>query len=77
MCSSDLDDWYKDLPFTKRPSVQRISPHDVIGIVDTTERASDHTYITAMGLLRVGYDTIIGASDAQTMRDRINRILRV
>ena len=71
------DDWYKDLPFTKRPSVQRISPHDVIGIVDPTEKASDHTYITAMGLLRVGYDTIIGASDAQTMRDRINRILRV
>ena len=70
-------DWYGDLPFTKRPSVQRISPKDVVGIVDTTEKASDHTFITAMGLLRVGYDTIVGVSDTQTMRDKLNRILRV
>lgn len=70
-------DWYKDLPFTKRPSVQRIKPSDVAGIVDTTQKASDHTFITAMGLLRVGYDTIIGVSDTQTMRDRLDRILRV
>ena len=69
-------DWYKDLPFTKRPSVQRISPSDVIGITDTTEKASDHTFITAMGLLRVGYDTIIGASETQSVRDKLNRILR-
>lgn len=70
-------DWYKELPFTKRPSVQRISPTDVVGVVDTTQKASDHTFITAMGLLRVGYDTMIGVSDTQTVRDKLNRILRV
>ncbi|MFZ1257856.1 MAG: cell division FtsA domain-containing protein [Candidatus Saccharimonas sp.] len=70
-------EWYKSLPFTKRPTVTHIQPSDVLGIVDTTERASDHTYITAMGLLRVGYDTMIGVSDGDSLRDKLNRMLRI
>jgi cell division protein FtsA len=70
-------DWYKELPFTKRPTVQHISPSEVVGITDTTGGASDHTFITAMGLLRVGYDTIVGSSDADTIKDKLNRILRI
>lgn len=70
-------DWYKELPFTKRPTVQRISPADVVGITDTTGTASDHTFITAMGLLRVGYDTMGGSSEADTIKDKLNRILRI
>ncbi len=70
-------DWYKDLPFTKRPTVQHISPKDVAGITDTTGAVNDHTFITAMGLLRVGYDTIIGSSDADTIKEKLNRILRI
>lgn len=70
-------DWYKDLPFTKRPTVQHISPSEVAGITDSTGAVNDHTFITAMGLLRVGYDTIIGSSDADTIKDKLNRILRI
>ncbi len=70
-------DWYKDLPFTKRPTVKHINPEDVLGITDTTEQANDHTYITAMGLLRVGYDTMMGATDADTIKEKINRMLRI
>jgi cell division protein FtsA len=70
-------DWYKDLPFTKRPTVQHISPSEVAGITDATGAVNDHTFITAMGLLRVGYDTIIGSSDADTIKDKLNRILRI
>lgn len=69
--------WYKDLPFTKRPTVTHIKPADVMGIIDKTGKASDHTFITAMGLLRVGYDTMIGTSDSDTLRDKINRMLRI
>ncbi|MCL1929927.1 hypothetical protein FWF93_02215 [Candidatus Saccharibacteria bacterium] len=72
-----LGDWYKDLPFTKRPTVQHISPDDVLGIVDTTETIEDHTMITAMGLLRVGYDTLIGGDESDTVKEKINRILRI
>jgi cell division protein FtsA len=70
-------DWYKELPFTRRPTVQRIKPEEVVGIHDTTGDVKDHTFITAMGLLRVGYDTMVGSSDTDTIKDKLNRILRV
>lgn len=60
--------WHDDLPFTKKPTVHLIKPTDAIGISDTTGLASDHTFITAMGLLRVGYDTIIGSSGSHTIK---------
>ena len=71
------EDWHKDLPFTKKPSVQHISPKDVVGITDKTGSDLDHTFITAMGLLRVGYDTIVGSSDTDSVKEKLNRILRV
>lgn len=70
-------EWYKELPFTKRPSVHHISPSEVVGITDATGKADDHTYITAMGLLRVGYDTIVGSSESDTIKEKLNRILRI
>lgn len=70
-------DWYKDLPFTKRPTVTHIKPADVTGITDTTGKASDHTFITAMGLLRVGYDTMVGISDTDSIKEKLNRMLRI
>lgn len=71
------DDWYKNLPFTKRPSVHYIKPTDAIGIENKTDSALDHTFITAMGLLRVGHDTIIGGSDDDSIKEKLNKILRV
>ena len=69
--------WYKDLPFTKRPSVQLVKPSDVVGIADKTGDANDHTFITAMGLLRVGYDTIVGNQDGNGLMDKVNRLLKI
>ena len=71
-------DWYKQLPFTKRPTVTHIQPKQVPGIVDKTSAIQDHTYITAMGLLRVGLDTISGVDDSpDSVRDRLNKILQI
>ncbi|MBF1032462.1 MAG: pilus assembly protein PilM [Candidatus Nanosynbacter sp.] len=70
-------DWYTDLPFTRRPVVQHIKPSDVSGVVDLTNKVSDHSFITAMGLLRVGYDTMIGASETETLRNKLNKMLRI
>jgi cell division protein FtsA len=71
-------DWYKDLPFTKRPKIHYIHPSDVSGIIDSTGDVNDHTYITAMGLLRVGMDTLFQQGDKGTtsLRDRLERVLR-
>ena len=70
-------DWHKDLPFTKKPTIHHIQPSEVIGITDSTNIVNDHTFITAMGLLRVGYDTMIGSSDTDTIKEKLNRILRI
>lgn len=72
--------WYKELPFTKKPSINHIHPAQVVGIRDTTGTVTDHTFITAMGLLRVGLDTL-GQNDANrpagSVRERIDRMLKV
>jgi cell division protein FtsA len=73
------DNWYKGLPFTKKPHIQHIKPEEVVGITDSTGDITDHTYITAMGLLRVGMDTInsaISEGDG-TLKSKLNRVLRV
>ncbi len=73
----EQEPWHKDLPFTRKPSVQHIKPKEVLGITDVTGKVNDHTYITAMGLLRVGYDTIVGSSGDDRIKDKLNRLLRV
>jgi len=70
-------EWYKELPFTRRPSVQHITANEVIDITDSTGDAKDHTFITAMGLLRVGYDTMVSSSDSDTIKEKLNRLLRI
>jgi Actin-like ATPase involved in cell division len=70
-------DWYKSLPFTHRPKVQLIRPEEVMGIMNETNISLDHTFITAMGLLRVGYDTLSSVSDGDSLKDKISKILRV
>jgi cell division protein FtsA len=71
-------DWYTQLPFTRKPVVQHIHPDQVVGITDTTGNVTDHTFITAMGLLRVGLDTIQYSGDGgDTIKEKIDRILHV
>ena len=71
------ESWHKELPFTKKPTVQHIKPSDVVGITDATGNVVDHTFITAMGLLRVGYDTMISNQDAHGLMDKVNRLLKI
>jgi cell division protein FtsA len=71
--------WYAKLPFTRKPVVQHIHPEQVVGITDKTGSVRDHTYITAMGLLRVGLDTVqyTGGGTGDTVKERLDRILHV
>jgi len=73
-------EWHKNLPFTRKPLVQYIKPDEVVGITDSTGSITDHTYITAMGLLRVGLDTLSSAvaeGTESSLRGRLNRMLRI
>ena len=70
-------DWWKDLPFTKKPIVKHVKPDEVTGIEDESGKITDHTFITAMGLLRVGYDTYVGGEQEDSFKDKLNKILRI
>lgn len=71
-------DWYKNLPFTKKPTVKLIDPKEVVSIVDTSGDIDDHTYITAMGLLRVGADTLgLFEIPSGSIRERLNKLLSI
>lgn len=72
--------WHASLPFTRKPSVQHINPDQVVGIVDKTGNVNDHTFITAMGLLRVGLDTLqfsAAPDKGNSIRSKIDKALRV
>jgi len=71
------NEWYKSLPFTRKPSVHHIRPDQVAGIKDLTGKVTDHTFITAMGLLRVGLDTQQFTGANETIRDKIDKMLSV
>jgi len=70
-------DWHKDLPFTRKPTVHHINPSEVLGVVDATGDITDHTFITAMGLLRVAYDTLIGSGEGDSIKEKFNRLLKI
>lgn len=71
-------DWYTKLPFTRKPIIEHIHPDQVVGITDLTGKVKDHTYVTAMGLLRVGLDTVqYTGAGGDTMKEKLDRILHV
>jgi cell division protein FtsA len=71
-------EWHQRLPFTRPPTVEHIQPQEVINITDETGKVTDHTFITAMGMLRIGYDTLsTTGGKSETIRDTMNRLLRI
>ena len=74
----ETSNWYRELPFAKRPIIKHIKPSDVVGITDETGDVTDHTMITALGLLRVGYDTMETTTGTkETLKDKLDKILRI
>lgn len=69
-------DWYKELPFSRRPIVNLIDPETIEGIENETDRELDHTFVTAMGLLRVGMDTLSGTPENGSLKAKLAKLLR-
>ncbi len=71
-------DWYTSLPFTRKPIIEHIHPDQVVGIIDQSGKVKDHTYVTAMGLLRVGLDTVqYTGTSGDSIKEKLDRILHV
>lgn len=72
-----MSDWYTRLPFSRRPVIHLIDvnelPNLVTGSDDSLEL--DYSFATALGLARVGVDTLAGAPRENGVRAKIDRLL--
>lgn len=71
-----LTDWYKDLPFARRPLVNLIDIHALPDITFKTAAELDHSYATALGLLRVGMDTLASNSENESLKTKLSKLLQ-
>ena len=53
-----------------------IDPETIDGIENETDRELDHTFVTAMGLLRVGMDTLVGTPENGSLKAKLAKLLR-
>ncbi len=74
-------DWYTTLPFSRRPVIHLIDIAELPNLT-LTEKAKaesltlDHSFATALGLLRVGVDTLAGAPEENKLRAKISKLLQ-
>lgn len=71
-----MTDWYKDLPFSRRPIIHLLDDPDIPGIENCTEYDLDYSFVTAFGLLRVALDTLAGADEETGLRAKLAKILQ-
>lgn len=70
-------DWMGDLPFSRRPVVHLVTPAEIPGITNTTDTKIDHSFITALGLLRVALDTLgTDNSSDDGLRGKLAKLLQ-
>lgn len=75
-----ISDWYKTLPFSRRPVIHLIDVSELPNL--QTGRLSagslgdlDHSFATALGLLRVGLDTLAGAPEENKLKAKLAKLL--
>ena len=70
------EDWFEDLPFARRPVIHLIDADDIPGMKNLTSTKLDYSYATALGLLRVALDTMMGAPEGTGLRARLAKLLQ-
>lgn len=71
-----ISDWYENLPFSRRPTIHLIDVAELPDLIMKKDFALDHSFATALGLLRVGVDTLAGAPEDHSLRAKIAKILQ-
>lgn len=76
-----ISDWYKNLPFSRRPIIHLMSIDELPNLITEHLNAEalgnlDHSYATALGLLRVGVDTLASAPKENKLKAKIDKLLQ-
>ncbi|HEX3081828.1 MAG TPA: cell division FtsA domain-containing protein [Candidatus Saccharimonadia bacterium] len=68
-------EWYKNLPFARKPVVNHISPSEVTRVVDKTGKLTSFADITPMGLANLGLDQVGGETTTDTLMRKLARAI--
>ena len=71
-----MSDWYQDLPFSRRPVIHLLDVDELPDLVISDKYSLDHSFATALGLLRVGMDTLAGAPEENKLKSKLSKILQ-
>ena len=71
-----ISDWYEGLPFSRRPVIHLIDVNDLPNLILDSNSKLDHSFATALGLLRVGVDTLAGAPEENKLKAKISKLLQ-
>jgi cell division protein FtsA len=69
-------DWYKRLPFARKPIVSHIDPSMVARVVDRTGKLTSYADITPMGLANLGLDVINTGSISENVLQKLSKTLQ-
>lgn len=72
-----MSDWYTRLPFLRRPVIHLIDVNELPNLVTDGDDSLklDYSFATALGLARVGVDTLAGAPRENGVRAKIDKLL--
>ena len=71
-----VSDWYKSLPFSRRPIIHLIDVGELPNLKNEENFKIDHSFATALGLLRVGMDTLASAPEENKLKAKIAKLLQ-
>ena len=71
-----LSSWYSNLPLSRRPIIHLLDISELPGLIVPENSLLDHSFATALGLIRVGTDTLAGAPKENPLKAKIDKILQ-
>lgn len=70
-----VSNWYQNLPFSRRPTIHLLDVDDLPDL-QIGSHTLDHSFATAVGLLRVGLDTLAGAPEENKLKTKLAKLLQ-
>ncbi len=75
-----MSEWYINLPFSRRPIIHLLDIAELPGIdtknlPESGKTVLDHSFATALGLLRVGVDTLYSTPEENKFKARLDKLL--
>lgn len=72
-----MSDWYTRLPFSRRPVIHLIDVNELPNLLtkDDDSLELDYSFATALGLARVGVDTLAGVPKENGFKAKIDKLL--